>query len=157
MKNSPHLRCLSNHARRALILHNMFYIDFLNGYFVARETDSFRNPTYMSACSVLHRSDFMMKCARANERLEPNGNLTKLMLFVLIFSSSYSMLYLLFSCVCLFQISSRKFFCLFYYTYLIFIQLLMIKGLLINVNLFILLLQFPFCRMSDKNKLTLHT
>jgi hypothetical protein len=90
MENSSDFRCLSNNARRALMLHNLYYTGALNGYFIARETDSFRNPTFMSSCSVLHGCDFMMKCAQDNQRLVPNGNLYKLMLFVLIFSSSCS-------------------------------------------------------------------
>jgi hypothetical protein len=90
MEHSPHLHSLSNHARRALLMRNVVYTASLSGYFIAYETDSFRHPTYMSACSALFGSDFMMKYAQDNTRLVPNGNLYKLMLFVLIFSSNCS-------------------------------------------------------------------
>jgi hypothetical protein len=90
MKHSPHLRSLSSYAYRILLTHNLVYTAALNGYFVAYETDSFRHPTYMPACNALFGSDFMMKYAQDNTRLVPNGNLYKLMLFVLIFSSNCS-------------------------------------------------------------------
>jgi len=90
VERSPDLRCLSCDAHRALISHNFFYTATLNAYFINHEIDLYRNPTYISAGSLLHGSDFMMKWAQDNERLVPNGNLYKLMLFVLIFSSNCS-------------------------------------------------------------------
>jgi hypothetical protein len=90
LENSPHFQRLSNHARRALLLRNVYSTGGINACLVARETDSYSNMSLMTACTVLYGSDFMMCRTRENERLEPNGNLIKVMLFVLIFSSNGS-------------------------------------------------------------------
>jgi hypothetical protein len=55
---------------------------------VARDTGAFRNPIYMAACSIIHESDFMTRCAKDYGQLVQNGNLIKLML---IFSSNCSL------------------------------------------------------------------
>ena len=47
----------------------------------------------MTACSALYGYDYMAKCAQDNRRLEANGSLLKLMLFVLIFSSNCSIVF----------------------------------------------------------------
>ncbi|CAF3333146.1 unnamed protein product [Rotaria socialis] len=91
MGNSPHFCALSSNAHRAVVSHNILLTGGLDGYFVARETDQLKNIHYMIASSALYGSDFMAQCAKDNERLEPNGNLIKIMLFVLIFSSNCSM------------------------------------------------------------------
>ncbi|CAF2798919.1 unnamed protein product [Rotaria sp. Silwood2] len=91
MEHSPHFRCLSSNAYRSVALHNVFFTGGLDGYFVARETNQFKNVSYMIASSTIYGHDYMMKCSQDNERLEPNGNLIKIMLFVLIFSSNCSM------------------------------------------------------------------
>jgi hypothetical protein len=90
MDYSPHFRQLSLAARQRVQLHNVFFTGAFDGYFVARESNVFNNATYMTACSALYGTDYMNKCARDNQRLESNGNLIKLMLFVLIFSSNCS-------------------------------------------------------------------
>ena len=90
MQRSSHFHTLSASARQAIGAHNVFLTGGMNGYLVGREVDAFRNPTYMMACSALYGSDYMNKCARDNDRLEPNGNLIKVMLFVLLFSSNFS-------------------------------------------------------------------
>ena len=84
---------LSRDARRCLQEQNLFFTGAINGYFVARETDAFHNCTYMTACSALYGYDYMAKCAQDNRRLEANGSLLKLMLFVLIFSSNCSIVF----------------------------------------------------------------
>ncbi|CAF0806346.1 unnamed protein product [Rotaria sp. Silwood1] len=91
INHSPHFRCLSSNAHRAVSLHNVFFTGALDGYFVARETDLFTNLNYMIASGAIYGHDYVMKCAQNNERLEPNGDLIKIMLFVLIFSSNFSM------------------------------------------------------------------
>jgi len=90
VERSPDVRRLSRDAHQALILHNSIYSSTLNGYLINREIDLFRNPTYMSACSLVFGNDFMMKSVQDAERILLNGNLYKLMLFVLIFSSNCS-------------------------------------------------------------------
>ena len=84
---------LSRDARRCLKEQNLFFTGALNGYFVARETDAFHNCTYMTACSALYGYDYMNNCAQDNRRLEANGSLLKLLLFVLIFSSNCSIVF----------------------------------------------------------------
>ncbi len=94
IERSPHLRCLSRHAYRAVILHNVFFTSSLSGSLIARDTNAFRNLTCMYATSEVYGNDFMVKCAQDNKRLVANGNLIKLMLFVLIFSSNFSIVML---------------------------------------------------------------
>lgn len=88
---SPHFRNLSSQARRTVALHNSFCAGGINGYYVARETNQLSNAHYMIASGTLYGFEYMMKCVKDNERLEPNGNLIKIMLFVLIFASNCSM------------------------------------------------------------------
>lgn len=90
IRMSTHFHHLSVDAQHLLLSNNLFYTGAMNGHFIGREVGAFRNPTYMTACSALYGEDYMMKCAKDNLKLEPNGNLLKLMVFVLIFSSNCS-------------------------------------------------------------------
>jgi len=90
VRMSTHFHHLSVDAQQLLLSNNLFYTGAVNGHFIGREVGAFQNPTYMTACSALYGDDYMMKCAKDNLKLEPNGNLLKLMVFVLIFSSNCS-------------------------------------------------------------------
>jgi hypothetical protein len=90
LENSPHFHHLSKHARRALMLNNAYLTGGINANFIIREIDAYNNMTFMTACTVLHGSDYMMCRVRENNRLEPNGSVIKAMLFVVIFSSNCS-------------------------------------------------------------------
>ena len=90
VRRSPHFCYLSRHAYQALVLHNLFFTSGLSGSLVARETNAFADLTCVCATNEVFGSDFMIKCARDNEQLVTNGNVIKIMLFVLIFSSNCS-------------------------------------------------------------------
>lgn len=90
LERSPHVHSLSSDAKKILLSHNVVFTASLSGYFVGYETDSFRNQTYMSACSVLFGNEFMNKYAKDNARLLSNGTLYKLFVFVLIFEGNCS-------------------------------------------------------------------
>jgi len=90
LQMTPHYRHLSSNAQNLLQANNIFFTSAVSGYLVAREVRAFQNATYMTACSALYGEDYMLKCAQDSLRLEPNGNLVKLILFVLIFSSNCS-------------------------------------------------------------------
>jgi len=90
VRMSTHFHHLSVDAQHLLESNNLFFTGAVSGYLIAREVSAFQNPTYMTACSALYGEDYMLKCAKDSLRLEPNGNLLKLILFVLIFSSNCS-------------------------------------------------------------------
>jgi hypothetical protein len=90
VQHSSHYRALSSSAHRLSQVNNLFFTGAVNGYLVARETHAFDNAIYMAACGALYGHDYMVKCSKDNARLEPNGNLLKIFLFVLIFSSNCS-------------------------------------------------------------------
>ena len=90
VRMSTQFHQLSADAQHLLESNNLFFTGAVSGYLVAREVNAFHNPTYMTACSALYGEDYMLNCAKDNLRLEPNGNLVKLILFVLIFSSNCS-------------------------------------------------------------------
>jgi hypothetical protein len=90
LERSPDLHCLSTHAHRALVSRNVFFIGGMNGNFIAHETNAYSNPTLLTAVDLLYGRDFMIKCIQDTERYLSNGNLYKLMLFVLMFSSNCS-------------------------------------------------------------------
>lgn len=90
IERSSHFNALSPQARRTLMLRNVFFTGSVNGCLVARETNAFSNTAFLTISTALYGSDHLTKSARDNERLEKNGSLVKLLLFVLIFSSNCS-------------------------------------------------------------------
>jgi len=92
VERSPDLRFLSRDAQRAVTLHNVPFLGGINATLVAREANAYKNTIFMTGSSVLFGNDFMMKCAQDNERFLPNGNLYRLMFFVLMFSSNCSII-----------------------------------------------------------------
>ena len=88
--HSLDLRCLSPHAYRALLSHNAFAIGNINASFIVHETNALQNPAYKYSCNILFGDELVKAYIRDNERFLPNGNIYKLFIFVLIFSSNCS-------------------------------------------------------------------
>lgn len=90
LSHSLDLRCLSSCACRALLTHNVFCIGNINGSFLVHESNALQNPTYILACKALFGDESITRYARDNDRFLSNGNIYKLFIFVLIFSSNCS-------------------------------------------------------------------
>jgi hypothetical protein len=90
IERSPHFQLLSSEARRSVILHNLLITGGVNAVFISREANAFQNAAYVTAITLLYGTDLVMSFVQRNERLETNGNLIKLLVFVLIFSNNCS-------------------------------------------------------------------
>ena len=91
IEHSPHLHSLPIDARRALIKYNMYTTGALNGLFLVRELDLNSNSTYMNALIVVYGYDVTMMCTRNSQQCDPNGNLIKILIFLLAFSDNCSL------------------------------------------------------------------
>ena len=58
--------------------------------FIVHETNALQNPAYKYSCNILFGDELVKAYIRDNERFLPNGNIYKLLIFVLIFSSNCS-------------------------------------------------------------------
>ncbi|CAF0756235.1 unnamed protein product [Rotaria sordida] len=90
IERSPDLYSLSADARRALTKHNLNTVGAFNGIFLCRELNLFNNPIFFNACSLYYGTEFILNCSRHSGRYDPNGNLIKMMLFVVTFSTNCS-------------------------------------------------------------------
>jgi hypothetical protein len=90
IERSPHFQSLSSDARRSVIAYNMIITGGVNAVFVSREAQAFENMAYVTAVTLIYGSDFVMSFIQRDQQLEKNGNLIKLLVFVLIFSSNCS-------------------------------------------------------------------
>jgi hypothetical protein len=91
INRSLHLHSLPIDARRALIKHNMHIAGSLNQLFLFRELNVYKNPTILNALTVLYGHDVVRTCGRNIDECDPNGNLIKMLIFILVFSSNCSL------------------------------------------------------------------
>jgi len=90
IERSPDVNSLSAESRRTLIKHNLSTTGAVNGIFICRELNLYRNASFWNPCCVQYSVEFMEHCVRNSSRCDPNGNLIKMMLFVLTFSTNCS-------------------------------------------------------------------
>jgi len=90
IEHSPDLNSLPLDARRVITKHNLNSTGAINGIFVCREMDLFRNPFFRNPCNIHYGSEFIIECTRNSARCDPNGSLIKMMLFIMAFSSNCS-------------------------------------------------------------------
>jgi len=91
INRSLHLHSLPIDALRALIKHNMPMAGSLNGLFLFRELNLSNSSTIMNAVTALYGHDIARKCVRNSSECDPNGNLIKMLIFILVFSGNCSM------------------------------------------------------------------
>jgi len=91
INRSLHLHSLPMDARRALIKHNMQTTGALNGLFLFRELNLANSSIIMNALTVLYGHDLARICVRNSYECDPNGNLIKMLIFILVFSGNCSM------------------------------------------------------------------
>jgi hypothetical protein len=90
IEHSPDLYLLPVDARRALTKHNLSSTGAMNGIFLCHELDLYNNVIFINICNFFYGSEFMIDCARNSSRCDTNGNLIKIMLFIMTFSSNFS-------------------------------------------------------------------
>lgn len=90
IERSPDVNSLSVESRRTLIKNNISTTGAANGIFICRELNLYQNPCFWNLSSVQYGSEFLECCVQNSARCDPNGNLIKLMLFVLTFSTNCS-------------------------------------------------------------------
>lgn len=83
---------LSLDARRAVAKHNLYYTGAFNGLFLSREFELFRNPDFADFCVTYFGYEVTIEASQTVARCESNGNLIKIMLIILAFSSNCSLI-----------------------------------------------------------------
>ncbi len=90
IERSRDLYSLSTDTCRALIQHNMYTKGGFNTLFIFRELDLYRNFGIMNAYTALYGYDVAITSARNSDECDPNGNLIKMFIFILLFSENCS-------------------------------------------------------------------
>lgn len=90
VEHSTDVHSLSNDARRALTKHNLTSAGLFNAIFICRELNLYRNEIFSNACNLYFGSDFMVNWMENSHRCDLNGNIVKVMLFIVTFSSNCS-------------------------------------------------------------------
>ncbi|CAF3275792.1 unnamed protein product [Rotaria sp. Silwood2] len=90
IERSPDFYTLHVHARQILIKQNLYITGVINGLFFCRELNIFHNMIALNASNQLFGSQFMIECHRKIAQYDPNGNLIKILVFILAYSSNCS-------------------------------------------------------------------
>ena len=86
LRRSPFFHQLPSDVRRSLIRNNTETLGSFNTTLILREIDALGNPAFFSGCSTIYGSDATKNGNRFLARMEPDGNLVKIMLFICAFS-----------------------------------------------------------------------
>jgi uncharacterized membrane protein len=90
IEHSPHLDLLTIDARRALIKHNIYITGALNALFLTRELEVHNNLNVVNNVIALYGHDVTVASTRNREACDPNGNLIKILIFILVFAGNCS-------------------------------------------------------------------
>lgn len=90
IKLSPDFHRLSLEARRTLTKHNLDSVGALNGIFLCRELNLYRDEIFFDSCNLYYGPNHMMNCVRTSDKCDSNGSLIKILLFIMICSSNCS-------------------------------------------------------------------
>ncbi|UJR36656.1 hypothetical protein I4U23_029373 [Adineta vaga] len=90
LKQSPYFHYLTFHSRQSLIYNNIYLTSCLNAVFVSREVDLWNNTDFGLSYNTLLGADYFTQFASVPKRLDNNSVLQKMMLFIMAFSSNYS-------------------------------------------------------------------
>lgn len=88
----PHFRTLPLSSRRALMKNNLFLTGSVNGMIVGHEVGLWTNSNFGMSCDALFGLGFYEKCVTIPKRMDFNMLLFKMILYVLGFSSNYSVI-----------------------------------------------------------------
>lgn len=90
LKQCPDFHTLPMDARRMMIKNNIYFTSALNSIYIGREIDLGSNSDFEMSFNALYGPDYFTKCSLIPKRLDPNSTLIKIMLFIILFSSNYS-------------------------------------------------------------------
>jgi len=90
LEKSPIFNQISDDARLTLIQHNADTIGSFNLTFVVRELNALANDAFLSGCSNLYGIETTKTADLLLSRLEPNGILVKVMMFICAYAGSCS-------------------------------------------------------------------
>ncbi|CAF1151318.1 unnamed protein product [Adineta steineri] len=90
LKRSPYFHSLSLNSRRSLIQNNTYLTTNLNSIFVSSEIDRWNNMNFSMSFNTLLGTDFVTQFSAILKRIDSNSISTKLMLFIIVFSSNCS-------------------------------------------------------------------
>lgn len=93
IERTPDLYSLPKDARRVLTKYNLDSAGAFNGIFLCQEFDLYRNPYFSNSCDIHYGHEHMLESIRNSSQCDPNGNLNRIMLFVMAFSSNCSAVY----------------------------------------------------------------
>jgi len=87
MERSVHFQLLPKDVGQRIFVYNLAITGGINAMFISREAHISDDITYTTICKLTYGQDFFDDSRKVENRLENNGNLVKLYLFVLIFST----------------------------------------------------------------------
>lgn len=90
LKESPCFENLSTVNRHWIVENNFYFSASFNALLVGREVDLWHNDQFGMIYNLLFGENYFEHCAPVPRRLDSNSTLAKIMLFVILFSSNYS-------------------------------------------------------------------
>ena len=90
LKECAHFHTLPSPSRRALIRNNLFLTGCINGLFIGNEIDLWNDADFAMSFDALFGPGSFHNASPVPKRMDPNGILFKIILFVIGFSSNYS-------------------------------------------------------------------
>ncbi|CAF3872092.1 unnamed protein product [Rotaria sp. Silwood1] len=90
IEHTPDFYTLHVHVRQILIKQNLFITGLMGALFACREINIFQNMTAINVSNLFFGFQFMIECRQNIARYDPNGNLIKILIFILAYSSNCS-------------------------------------------------------------------
>jgi len=91
IERTPDFHTLSTQARRVVAQHNLYLTGSINGQFLCREWDLYNNLFFSNACAAHYGPQTLPESQRISSRCDSNGNLVKIFIFAILFSSNISL------------------------------------------------------------------
>ncbi|CAF2382477.1 unnamed protein product [Rotaria sp. Silwood2] len=90
MERSSDFHSLSVNTRQVLVKHNLYITCVMNGLFLCRELNVFDNMAVFNSYNQLSGPEYMIECRRNIAQFDSNGTIIKIFIFIIAFSSNYS-------------------------------------------------------------------
>ncbi|CAF1118568.1 unnamed protein product [Adineta steineri] len=92
-KRSTYFDSLPLNAKKLLVNQNIYATSSLQALYITRQANLWNNEHFQMSFIELYDSYLLEKVSKMSERLDPNGILIKIMLYVISFSTNYSILH----------------------------------------------------------------
>ncbi|CAF1500913.1 unnamed protein product [Adineta ricciae] len=89
-KKSPYFYSLPLDAQKYLVHHNIYATSSLKALYLTRQADLWNNEDFQISYIELYNESTLKRTAAMSQRLDPNGLYVKIMLYIIAFSSNYS-------------------------------------------------------------------